>query len=96
MNVLPQTRDEWVALPLVPFKAWVLIAFPFYLCCRAYAIAHHLRGTGIGYTVFEGYVLSVAVLLFGAIVQSIACTRGAATRTTLFALLGIVLIFRFF
>jgi hypothetical protein len=95
MSILPKTRDGWIALPLFPFKAWVLLAFPFYLLWGSYAHAQHVRyATGaLGDAVIAGYMLSVAVLLLGALVQSIFCSRGAATRTTLYALGSIILVF---
>jgi hypothetical protein len=95
MSVFPKTRDEWIALPLFPFKAWVLAAFPFYLFVRSYAVAQHVRyGTGeLGEAVIGGYMLSVVVLLMGALIQSIVCTRGAATRTALYAVASIILVF---
>jgi len=95
MSVLPKTRDQWIALPLFPFKAWVLVAFPFYLFVRSYAAAQHVRyGTGaLGEAVNSGYMLSVVVLLMGAFIQSIVCTRGAATRTALYAVASIILVF---
>ncbi len=95
MSILPKTRDGWIALPLFPFKAWVLLAFPLYLLWGAYARARQVRyATGaLGDTVLGGYLLSVAVLLLGALVQSIFCSRGEATRTTVYAVGGIILVF---
>jgi hypothetical protein len=95
MSVLPKTRDEWIALPLFPFKVWVLVAFPFYLFVHSYAVAQHVRfGVGtLGMPVISGYLLSVIVLLFGALIQSIVCSRGTATRTVLYAVGGIILVF---
>ncbi len=95
MSVLPKSRDEWIALPLFPFKAWVLAAFPFYLLVHSYAVAQHVPyGTGaLGETVIGGYMLSVIVLLLGAVIQSIVCPRGAAMRTVLYAVASIILVF---
>jgi hypothetical protein len=92
MSVLPNTRDEWIALPLFPFKAWVLVAIPFYLLVRSYALAQQVRyGTGeLALIVMGGYMLSVAVLLMGAFIQSIVSTRGTAARTVIFAVVGIL------
>jgi hypothetical protein len=95
LRVLPHARDEWIALPLFPFKAWVLIAFPFYLYFRSYAAAQHVRyGTGaLVEAMIQGYMLSIPVLLLGALIQSIICKRGAAIRTALYALASIFLLF---
>jgi hypothetical protein len=95
MSILPKTRDEWIALPLFPFKAWVVIAFPLYLCFHSYAVAEHVRyGTGaMGVAVIAGYMWSVVVLLLGALIQSIVCKCGAATRTVIYAIASIGLLF---
>ncbi len=95
MSILPKNRDGWIALPLFPFKAWVLLAFPFYLLWGACAHAQrvHYATGALGDAVIGGYILSVAVLLLGALVQSIFCSRGAATRTALYAVGSIILVF---
>jgi hypothetical protein len=95
MSIFPKTRDDWIALPLFPFKAWVVVAFPFYLFFRDYAASQHVRyGTGyLGETVFSGYMLSVVILLLGALVQSLICRRGMAMRTVLYAVASIILVF---
>ena len=95
MSILPKTRDDWIALTLFPFKAWVVIAFPLYLFFHSYAVAQHVRyGTGaFGEAVIGGYMFSVIVLLFGALIQSTVCRRGAATRTVLYAVASIILVF---
>jgi hypothetical protein len=95
LRLLPQTRDEWIALPLFPFKAWVVVAFPFYVAFSSYASAQHVRyGVGVlGEVMIGGYMLSILALLFGALIQSIISKRGAATRTVLYALASIILVF---
>ena len=90
MSIFPKTRDEWIAAPLLPFKAWVLIAYPLYFILRSF-VAHRVAG-GMGFWVINGYVLSVSVLLIGALIQSIVCSRGAATRTILYVLVGIFIL----
>jgi hypothetical protein len=97
MSIFPKTRDEWIALPLFPFKAWVVVAFPFYLAVHEYAAAQHVRyGTGgLGEAVIGGYMFSIIVLLLGALIQSIICSRGAATRTVLYAVASIILVLLF-
>ena len=35
MKAFPSTADDWFALMLFPFKAYVLAAFPFLWTCRA-------------------------------------------------------------
>ena len=94
MSIFPKTRDEWIALPLFPFKVWVLTAFPSYLFMRSLAISQHVRyGTGaFGEKVISGYMLSVIVLLIGALIQSVICKRGAAIGTALYAAGSVLLV----
>ena len=96
MRTLPNSRDEWVALPLFPFKAWVVTAWPFYSVFNAFSASQFSTkyNTGVlGELVIGGYMLSVVVLLIGAFIQSIVCTRGAAARTALYAVASIILVF---
>jgi hypothetical protein len=93
MSILPKTRDEWVAAPLFPFKAWMLAGYPVYFIFRSYVARHVLDGTrGFWQLVVAGYELSVVALLIGALIQSIVCSRGAATRTILYVLVGIFIL----
>jgi hypothetical protein len=34
MKILPRSKDEWIALALYPFKAYVVMALPFLDICR--------------------------------------------------------------
>jgi hypothetical protein len=90
MSILPKTRDEWIAAPLLPFKAWVLFGYPLYFIFRSF-VAQRVGG-GMGFWVINGYVLSVGALIIGALIQSIVCSRGAATRTILYVLVGIFIL----
>ena len=90
MSIFPKTRDEWVAAPLLLFKAWVLFAYPLYFILRSF-VTRPVAG-GMGFWVINGYVLSVGVLLIAALIQSIVCSRGAATRTILYVLVGIFIL----
>ena len=90
MSILPKTRDEWIAAPLLPFKAWVLLGYALYFILRSFVTRPIARG--MGFWVINGYVMSVGVLLIGALIQSIVCSRGAATRTILYVLVGIFIL----
>lgn len=94
LKTLPPSQDEWVALRLFPFKAWVLISFPFYLFFSSYSEIHRVQhaATELGEFVIGGYMLSILVLLFGALVQSIVWRRGAAARTILYVVGSICLV----
>ena|ERR1035441_8491517 len=94
MSILPKTRDEWVGLLLFPFKAWVLIGYPLYFMFRSYVAQHGMDGTRtLGQLVIGCYMLSVVALLIGALVQSIVCARGAATRTVMYVVGSVILVF---
>ncbi len=90
MNIFPKTRDDWIAAPLLPFKAWVLLAYPLYFILASFVARR--AAMGMGFWVTQGYVLSVGALTIGALIQSIICSRGTATRTILYVLLGIVVL----
>jgi len=90
MSIFPKTRDDWIAAPLLPFKAWVLLGYALFFILRPFVT--HRVAWGMGFWVTNGYVLSVGVLLIGALVQSIVCSRGAATRTILYVLGAIIIL----
>lgn len=98
LTILPKSKDEWIALAVFPFKVWVLVALPFFTFFSAYVSAEHVRygTTALGEAVISGYMLSILALLAGAVIQSIFCERGAATRTSLYAVASIVLVFTFY
>jgi hypothetical protein len=95
MNILPKGRDQWIALTLFPFKAWVLIAFPFCLYVANYATVQHVRygAFGLFLVVLAGYKFSAVVLLLGGLVQSMICSRKAAIWTAIFAVASILLVY---
>ncbi len=71
MRIFPKTKAEWIALVLFPFKAYILLAWPLLILFSVF-FWHTLRLTGTGgsaFTVGEGYVLCIAVLLVGACIQ---------------------------
>src|SRR2546428_11124583 len=43
INGWPDERAPMSILPLFPFKAWVLVAFPFYLLFHSYSSGQHVR-----------------------------------------------------
>jgi hypothetical protein len=90
MSILPKTRDEWIAAPLFPFKAWVLLGYPLYFILGSFVARR--AAAGMGFWVTNGYVLSVGALIIGALIQSIVCSRGTATRTILYVLLGVFIL----
>jgi len=97
MTIFPKTRDQWIVLLLFPFKAWVVIAFPFYFFVRGFAFGQYTRyGTGeFGMMAMSGYMVSVPTLLLGALIQSSFSDRGEAEKTAIYALAGIALLLNF-
>src|SRR4051812_11408460 len=93
MSIFPKSRDEWIALPLFPFKAWIVTAWPLYLIFRA-CITDSRHDIHLdGHCAIAGYFYSVPVLLLGALIQSIFCQRGMATQTALYAVGSIILVY---
>jgi hypothetical protein len=76
----------------------VVIAFLFYLFARALVFGQYARhGTGeFGMMVMFGYMISVPVLLFGALIQRIIGNRREALRAALYAVAGITLGLNFY
>jgi len=93
MSIFPKSRDEWISLPLFPFKAWVVAAWPLYLLFSACVTGSRHDIQLVGNCAIAGYFYSVPVLLLGALIQSIFCRRGLAARTALYAVSSIILIF---
>ena len=95
MTALPKTKDDWIALVLFPFKAYVIMGLPFLLVSRAcwhamVPAARYYRATEATLAVSEGYALSLLVLLVGALLQSVICRRGCATQTLVYFGFGVI------
>ena len=94
MKVLPRTKDDWVALALLPFQVYAVAALPLFKVLRGFAsvrIDGRSSDMHVFMAVYTGYLLCIPVLLFGAAVQAGICRRGAATRTLIF--LGCAILF---
>jgi len=95
LKVFPDTGDAWGALLLFPFKVYVVMAMPFLWLARL-AIRlidpqfAYLRFPEATYAISQVYVLCLAVLLVGALVQGLFSRRGRSSSTVLVFLLGVV------
>ena len=91
MKALPNTRDEWVALILFPFKAYVVMALPLLRILRfVFAGMPPWYGySDAAFAVMLGYHLCVLVLLLGALAQALFSRPGSASRTLCFIALGL-------
>jgi hypothetical protein len=103
MKICTSKRDKLIALALVPFKAFVVIAVPFYFLFR---IFHpHSLETYIGNNtsildpvanrLLGAFVLCAPILLVGAVVQFWLADSRAGIRTLFFATIP-TLVFAFF
>jgi hypothetical protein len=97
LPVFPSTADGWVALSLFPFKLYVLMALPFlWLFCHLMHLVGprfaHMRFPEATFAISEGYVLCLAVLLFGALMQALFSRRGRSHQTVLVFALGVFLL----
>ena len=104
MKTFPNTKDDWVALFVFPFKVYVLLAYPFLLICLAVRrmfesshLSYTLRNSDASatYAVSQVYALCLAMLLLGALVQAIFCQRGRATQTVGLFFLGCIIFWMF-
>ncbi len=95
MRIIPNTRDEWVALVLFPFKAYVLMGFPVLVLIRAWfgrSVPSYVRYPEATYAVCQGYLLCVVVFLLGATLQATICRRGSAAVTLGFLMLTFLIL----
>lgn len=88
MRVLPKTKDEWIALVVFPFKAYVAVVLPSYYIFRIFCPQPFL-GTnvtdGTSDILLQYFLLCAPVLLIGAAIQLFVSGRRAAGRTLAFA-----------
>jgi hypothetical protein len=95
LKPFPETKDDWIALILLPFKTCIVVTFPmiwvfgkiisyFQLYGRASWPSYEL--------IFQCYLISLLALLVGALFQSIFCRAGRATTTSLFFFVGFALL----
>ena len=93
MKILPSTKDEWIGFVFLPFKVYVVAALPLFLIFTTFASTRldgRWSGSDVRTGVYLGYLLCIAVLVFGTVVQAGICQRGAAARTILFVGCAIV------
>ena len=90
---LLSTKDRWIALALYPFKAYVVMAFPFLEICFWCKAVFQPRFYGYPEEAISdvsmGYVLSLAALLHGAFLQAIVCRRWSWITTLVFVAVGL-------
>lgn len=93
MKSLPDSREGWIDMVLFPFKSYVVMGLPFLAVCRWSKGIIQPRFYGYPeeatFSVSAGYVLCVAVLLTGAMLQAVFIRPGNCLRTIGYALLGI-------
>lgn len=96
MNICPTTADDWLALVFFPFKAYVLMAFPFLWVCHAigtlyFSLAPRLNNFAAAAPISAGYALCLPVLLIGALLQALISKQGRSTQTVIVFLLGLLI-----
>lgn len=94
LRAFPGTADEWGALFLFPFKLYVAMALPFLWLSRS--MVHvveprfaHARFSEATFAISEGYVLCLAVLMVGALMQALFSRRGRSSQTLLVFAVGV-------
>ena len=95
LRIFPNDSDAWVALPLFPFKLYVFMAAPFLWLARwiygfFFPQFAYLRFPEATHAISQGYVLSLGILLIGALTQSLCSRRDRSTQTVLVLLLGAI------
>jgi hypothetical protein len=88
MRVFPNTKDEWFALVVFPFKAYVAVVVPFYYIFRMFCPQPFL-GTNVSDgtrdILLQYFLLCAPVLLLSAAIQAFVSGRRAASHTLAFA-----------
>ncbi|HXA45885.1 MAG TPA: hypothetical protein VNZ25_10290 [Candidatus Angelobacter sp.] len=93
MDICTSNKDKWIAVALIPFKAFIVIAAPLYLLFRA--IYPHPLWTDVGNNtsiidpvangLLEAFILCAPILLLGGVIQVFAADKRAGIRTFIFA-----------
>jgi len=95
LKTFPESMDGWIALCLLPFKTYIIVALPFSLVCvKVFSFFHPARRD---YWELEdllevGYFISVVLLLPGALLQALVCRSGRASQTMFIFLLGVLIL----
>ena len=94
MQLLPRTKDERMALALFPFKAYVVMAFPLLTLFGAWSASVIGTKANRGDTtvvIFALYLVCIAGLLLGALIQGLVGFKRAALQSLLFS--GVAVLF---
>ena len=90
---LPKTAEGWLHLVLIPGKTYAAVAYPFLTVCLMVVSRVSLLNDNAPLTaplISRGYLITILVLFFGALVQMVVCRFCHAVETLSFVLLGIV------
>ena len=95
LDAFPSTADAWFALLLFPLKLYVLMGLPFLRLCIWWERltdpkVAYLAYTQVSFAFSEGYLLSLTVLLVGALFQALFSKRGRSGATVGVFLIGIM------
>jgi len=103
MRLFPSTKNEWIALALFPFKAYMVIVLPFYFLFNIFYPLPLTVYLGNNTTVWNQtaeaflriFVLCGPLLILGFIIQLFVRDKKYAIRTLMFAIVPFI-IFCFF
>jgi hypothetical protein len=91
MRALPSTKDEWIALTVFPFKAYVLMGLPlFRIIAFIFGSVEPWFGfSNVSLAIVIGFHVSVVALLLGFLVQMVFSTAARALHTLCFFAVGL-------
>jgi len=96
VKVFPSNKDEWLALLLFPFKAYIVLVYPFYRIFRTFYPQPFL-GTmvsdGTFYTLSSIFVFCLVTLFIGATIQLVVSGREYALVSMAFVVIPVVILF---
>jgi len=98
MRIFPSIKDEWFALFLFPFKAYIIVVIPFYYVFRIFCPTPFI-GTGVSDGTSSAFlsifIVCVLAIFGGFLIQWFVSGWERARVSMLFVVIPVVLLFLF-
>ncbi len=88
MKIIPSSRDQWLNLALFPFKAYVVLAIPFYFIFRTFC-SYGRAATFYDIVVYFAFCL--VALLIGSLIQLVVSGWEYAFSSFIFVVVPVLL-----
>jgi hypothetical protein len=88
MKIIPSSRHQWLNLVLFPFKAYVVLAIPFYFIFRSFCS----RGTAATFDdMAVMFAFCLMALLIGSVIQLVVSGWEYAMSSFIFVVVPVLL-----